>query len=320
MQGQTMGRKQAETPPNSQIRERKTPHILLTGGTGLIGRKLGSALAQAGYTVTVLSRTAGELPFGKVLRWDGRTLPSEAEKEPLTAIIHLAGANIAERRWTEAYKQTLWESRVESTKAIADWLRKVAPHVHLVSASAVGYYGATTTQTLLTEESAPGKDFLAGLAQAWESAAWEAPQPPTIFRLGVVLSSKGGAWPKLRQAFRWGIGTYFAPGHQGFSWIHIADVVRAFLWALEGSERRGIYNLTAPEPLSVKAFATLIHKRLGGRWLLPLPESILRVALGEMADTLTKGAYVKPERLLREGFSFQYPSAESAIEALLQER
>lgn len=290
--------------------------ILITGGTGLIGRALGPALAQAGYSLTVLSRRAGPLPFARVEVWDGTRVPKSLADQPWEAVIHLAGAGIADRRWTEAYKQTLWESRVESTRAIVEWLHHHAPNARLLSVSAIGYYGSTLSQSELTESSPAGKDFLAGLAQAWEAEAQKAPGPLVIFRLGVVLSPHGGAWPKLRQGFRLGVGTYAAPGQQGFSWVHIEDVVRAFSWALETS-REGIYNLTAPEPVSARQFAAAVQRLFGGWVLLPIPEALLRWVLGEMAITLTRGAYVRPVRLFAEGFSFRYPTVEVALRQLL---
>lgn len=290
--------------------------ILLTGGTGLIGQALGPALAKAGYALTVLSRRPGTLPFARVEVWDGIRVPEALADQPWEAVIHLAGAGIADRRWTESYKQLLWESRVESTRAVVEWLHRHAPQARLLSASAVGYYGSTLSQAELTESSPAGKDFLAGLAQAWEAEAQKAPGSLVIFRLGVVLSPQGGAWPKLRQGFRLGIGTYVAPGQQGFSWVHIEDVVRAFCWALD-TAREGIYNLTAPQPVSARQFAATLQSLLGGWALLPVPELPLRWALGELAMTLTRGAYVRPARLLAEGFTFRYPTVDAALRQLL---
>ncbi|MCS7153328.1 MAG: TIGR01777 family oxidoreductase [Bacteroidia bacterium] len=289
--------------------------ILLTGGTGLIGKALLPALKKAGYQPLVLTRQKSHLP--DAILWNGRDIPPTLSGEGIVAAINLVGASIAGQRWTESYKRELWESRVEPTRNLAQWLRKNAPQARLLSASAVGYYGATLSQERLTESSPPGRDFLAGLAQAWEAAAQQAPQPPVIFRLGVVLSQEGGAWVQLRRAFRLGIGTYFAPGHQGFSWVHIADVVRAFMWALEQSDKAGIYNLTAPHPLSAKELSKAILRCRGGFLLLPLPESLMKVLLGELALTLIRGAYVLPQRLLAEGFTFIYPTIDEALKELL---
>ncbi|MCS7188578.1 MAG: TIGR01777 family oxidoreductase [Bacteroidia bacterium] len=292
--------------------------VIIAGGTGLIGRRLGFALKERGYKVIVLSRRSISFSFGEVKKWDGVHVPSDLVKEPILAFVNLAGASIAERRWTSAYKQVLWESRVNTTEGIVEWLREYRPEVRLLSASAIGFYGATLLQEELTEESPSGEDFLAGLVQAWEGAAQKAPQSPLIFRIGIVLSPEGGAWPRFLGAFRWGIGFYFAPGQQGFSWIHIEDVVKAFIWGIENPEKRGVYNLTAPEPVSAKKFAKAIGKMRGTHLLLPLPEALLKGVLGERAKLLTRGAYVKPARLLTEGFSFKYPTLHAALGALLR--
>ncbi|MCX7980340.1 MAG: TIGR01777 family oxidoreductase [Bacteroidia bacterium] len=291
--------------------------VLLAGGSGLIGEALGKALAEAGYTVGVLTRQRKSFPFAETFVWDGLH-PPRIDTQKLIAVVQLSGAGIAERRWTEAYKRTLWESRVESTRGLTAWMRTYAPAARLISASAIGYYGASLSQERLTEESPPGQDFLAGLAQAWEKAAQESPKPPVIFRIGVVLSPAGGAWPKLRQAFRFGIGTYFAPGLQGFSWVHIVDVVEAFLWAIRRPEKSGVYNLTASEPVSAKAFAQAVAQALHYPILLPIPESLLHLLFGEIATTLTRGAYVVPHRLLAEGFAFRYPTLSAALADLLR--
>ncbi|MCS7297145.1 MAG: TIGR01777 family oxidoreductase [Bacteroidia bacterium] len=289
--------------------------VILTGGTGLIGSALFPALRAAGYTPLVLSRRPGKEPDR--LKWDGQHIPSTLSGEGVVAAINLVGASIADRRWTESYKRELWESRVIPTQNLSAWLSRYAPTARLISASAIGYYGATLSSDILTEESPPGTDFLAGLAQAWEEAAQEAPTPPTIFRIGIVLSPAGGAWKQLRRAFIDGVGAYFSPGQQGFSWIHITDVVRAFLWALEDESRRGVYNLTAPYPLSAREFAQAVLQRRGGGLLLPIPSGLIRFFMGEMAEALVRGAFVRPQRLLKEGFTFQYPTIEEALTQLL---
>ncbi|MEN3040102.1 MAG: TIGR01777 family oxidoreductase [Bacteroidia bacterium] len=289
--------------------------VLLTGGTGLIGQALLPHLIQAGYEPLILSRRPHSKP--SMIPWNGREMPAHLTGEGIVAAINLVGASIAGRRWNQAYKQELWESRVEPTKNLARWLSKEAPGARLISASAVGYYGLSLSQERLTESSPPGSDFLAGLAQAWEAAAYEAPTPPTILRLGVVLSRAGGAFPQLLKGFQLGLGTYFAPGIQGFSWIHIEDVVRAIMWSLEQTDRRGVYNMTAPEPISAKALAQAILKRKKGCFLFPIPETVAQLALGELAMTLIRGSYVVPQRLQAEGFSFRYPTIDLALNELL---
>lgn len=289
--------------------------VLLTGGTGLIGQALVPVLRKAGYEPLILTRRKSPEPH--MILWNGREIPRDLSGEGIVAVINLVGASIAGQRWTEAYKKELWESRVEPTRHLVAWLRDHAPQARLLSASAVGYYGSSLSQERLTEESPAGTEFLAGLAQAWENAAREAPIPPVIFRLGVVLSREGGAWIQLRRAFQMGIGSYFLPGTQGFSWVHIVDVVRAFLWALEQPDKSGVYNLTAPHPVSAESLARAILKHKNGLFLVPVPGAVLRAILGEMTITLTRGAYVLPRRLLAEGFTFTYATIEAALRELL---
>ncbi|MCX8111727.1 MAG: TIGR01777 family oxidoreductase [Bacteroidia bacterium] len=289
--------------------------VLLTGGTGLIGQALIPALRKAGYEPLVLTRQAPQSPA--FIQWDGRHIPPHLSEEKIEAVINLAGANIAARRWTETYKRELWESRVELTHQLSQWMQRYVPQARLLSASAVGYYGHTLSMERLAETSPPGTDFLAGLAQAWEKAAQEASPSAVILRLGVVLARTGGAWIQLRRAFWFGIGSYFLPGVQGFSWVHLTDVVRAFLWIMEQPAKTGVYNLTAPQPVSAKELAEVILRRKKGLLLVPIPESALRFAFGEMALTLTRGVYAVPQRLLSEGFSFTYPTLDEAVRDLL---
>ncbi|MEN2992138.1 MAG: TIGR01777 family oxidoreductase [Bacteroidia bacterium] len=292
--------------------------VLLTGGTGLIGSALVPALQAAGYEPVVLSRRAVSLKGATVVPWDGRQIPASLTGDGVVAVINLAGANVAARRWTASYKEELWQSRVEVTTQVAAWLKRAAPTARLLSASAVGYYGSGLSLTVYTEESPPGEDFLARLALAWEAAAQTAPQPPVVFRIGVVLAPQAKAWQGLRAPFRFGLGAYPAPGRQGFSWVHLEDVARAFLWALEKADASGAYNLTAPQPLSVRAFVEALGAHTGHTLLFRIPETLLRWGLGEQATLFTRGAYVYPKRLLAEGFEFKFPKADQAIADLLK--
>ncbi|MCS7162553.1 MAG: TIGR01777 family oxidoreductase [Bacteroidia bacterium] len=292
--------------------------VLLTGGTGLIGSGLVPALQAAGYEPVVLSRRAVNLNGATVVRWDGRKIPASLTSDGVVAVINLAGANVAARRWSSNYKEELWQSRVEVTKEVAAWLKREAPMARLISASAIGYYGSGLSLTVYTEESPPGEDFLARLALAWEAAAQTAPKPPVLFRIGVVLAPQAKAWQGLRTSFRVGFGAYPAPGRQGFSWVHQEDVVRAFLWALEKADASGAYNLTAPQPLSVRAFVEALGAHTGHKLIFRIPETLLRWGLGEQAILLTRGIYAYPKRLLAEGFEFRFPKADQAIADLLE--
>ncbi|MCS6790610.1 MAG: TIGR01777 family oxidoreductase [Bacteroidia bacterium] len=292
--------------------------VAITGGTGLIGRALCPVLLEKGYRTIVLSRS-GRAPAGaEAVRWDGKSIPSGLlPSEGLSAIINLAGAGIADKRWSAAYKQEIRESRVQATQAVVQWLEKNAPQVRLISASAVGYYGTSLLRERVSEDFPSGSDFLAGVARAWESAAWDAPRTPVIFRIGVVLSKNGGAFPQLLRGFRLGVGSYPGPGEQGFSWVHIEDVVRALIWVLEHPEIEGVLNLTAPIPVSMRAFAEEVARRLNIRILIAIPPKVLHWTLGELADMLVGGIYAEPVRLLEERFVFRYRTVKEALAELL---
>jgi len=295
--------------------------VLLTGGTGLIGQALTKALVDQGDEVTILTRrprpAAGPITYAV---WNGKEMPASLQPDAFQAVVHLAGASIAGQRWTAAYKEVLWHSRVDSTEALATWLAKANTPPRFISASAVGYYGHTFSQTPCTEESPPGEDFLAGLARAWEAAALKAPIAPFIARFGVVLAREGGALPKLLQGFQLGIGTYFAPGVQGFSWIHIRDVVKVLLWAIAHPAVSGPHNVCAPHPVSARQLSEALRQCKRAFLLLPIPKGPLYWLYGDLADTLHKGQYAVPERLSKAGFAFTFPTIEAALADLVGSR
>jgi len=288
--------------------------VLLTGGTGTIGRRLTHLLHQQGYQVSYLSRSARPVPGVTVYAWDVKQGTIDA-RAITTAdhIIHLAGAGIADERWTDARKREILESRTLSTELLA---RALTTHPHqvksVVSTSAIGYYGGDTGDRPLTETSPAGKDFLAQVTRAWERSAdlIASTGVRTVkLRVGVVLTPEGGALPKLVQPIRLGAGAPIASGKQYISWIHIDDLCRMYLQALTDGSWTGVYNAVAPEPVTNEYLTRQIAKELGKPMLLPnIPAFVIKLMFGELAVTVLGGSQVLNKRI-RETTSFRYQFA-----------
>lgn len=299
--------------------------VLITGGTGFLGRALAQRLREAGYEVVVLSRRperAGLPSDIRVVRWDGRSPEGWGDwVDGAFAVIHLAGESIGQR-WTEATKRRIRESRLLSGRAVVEAVAaaRAKPQV-LLQASAVGYYGPRGEERL-TEADPPGNDFLAQLAVEWEAST----QPVeamgvrrVILRTGIVLAKNGGALARLLLPFRLFVGGPLGDGRQGWSWIHRADWVEAVKFLMERPEAQGPYNLTAPQPVSNAEFARTLGRVMGRPSWLPVPAFALRLLFGEGADFLLTGQFVLPRRLQEAGFSFRYPDLESALRAILRD-
>jgi len=299
--------------------------VLITGGTGLIGRALSASLVDDGHEVIVLSRhpeRARGLPDGvRVEGWDGHSAEGWGSLiDGADAIVNLAGENIAARRWTANRKRRIRESRLNAGRAVVQAVESAArkPGV-VVQASGIGYYGSCGDEEL-SEETPAGGDFLAQLAVAWEAstAAVEAlGVRRAIARTGVVLSREGGALPRMLLPFRLFLGGRLGSGRQWFPWIHIADEVGAIRFLIENEIANGPFNLTAPVPLTNAEFSRLLGQRLRRPALMPIPGFTLRLLFGEMATVLLDGQRAIPRRLLQLGFTFQFPEADSALRALL---
>jgi uncharacterized protein len=302
---------------------------LITGGTGLIGGALARELGAAGIDVVVLSRDPGRarnLPENvRAVRWDGVSPDGWAElvQGPDTAIVHLAGESIGEGRWTAERKRRLEDSRVRSSAAVAEAIRRasVKPRV-LLQGSAVGYYGRCGDE-LVTEEHPPGDNFLARLSVEWEAAtaAVEAlGVRRVVLRTGVVLAREGGALPKMMLPFRFGVGGPLGNGRQWFPWIHLADQVGAMRFLLDREEARGPFNLSAPQPVENRDLGRALGQVLHRPSLLPAPAFALHLALGEMADMLLDGQRAVPRALLDLGYTFRFPELSPALQDLLADR
>src|SRR5712671_59633 len=264
--------------------------ILVTGSSGLVGRALVSTLAGHGHTVCRLVRpesAAGEgSKEGFAVAWNPTTGELGGAGVGADAVVNLAGASIADGRWTTQRKELLRGSRIDTTRALVNALAKmnVRPSV-LVSASAIGYYGNRGDETL-TEESKPGGDFLAGLAQEWEEEALKAEAlgiRVVLARFGIILAREGGALPKMMLPFKIGIGGKLGSGQQWMSWVTLEDVAGILRFAIENARVRGAINIVSPQPLQNAELTYVLAKAMHRPTLFPAPAFALRLALGEMA-------------------------------------
>jgi len=299
----------------------KAMRIAVSGASGLVGSALIPLLTTQGHSVRRLVRGEPNRPEGEI-GWDpatGRLVP--AELEGIDAVIHLGGESIASGRWTEKKRKRIRDSRVESTRLLAETLARMenAPKV-LLCASAIGYFGDRGNDRL-NEEAAPGEGFLADVCQQWEEAAdaaREAGIRVANLRFGVVLSSKGGALRQMLPLFRFGLGGRLGSGNQFWSWIGIDDVTGAVSHTLADENLSGPINVTAPEPVTNRQFTAILATVLRRPAVLPAPAAALRVALGAMADELLlASARALPERLIESGFEFGHKDLESTLRHLL---
>lgn len=294
------------------------PTVLIGGGTGLIGTRLSERLTDKGYTVIHLSRTADPDARFPAYAWDpsDKTIDQEAVAKA-DYVINLAGAGIADRPWTEARKELIIDSRVKSTDLLRETFEKTdhQPQV-FVSSAAIGYYG-DRGDTLVDETSQPGTGFLSESCIEWEKAIGRVRQTGlrTVgIRVGLVLSPKGGALEKMLIPLKFGVSGYFGNGQQWYSWIHIDDLCDLFIHALEQGSMSGMYNGVAPNPVRNKKFAQVLSKASAKKSLvLPVPAFLLRIGLGEMADTVLYSTRVSNAKAEDTGFVYQFPELEPAL-------
>ena len=296
--------------------------VVITGATGFIGRALCKALYKD-YEVIALSRDATRAAksvgnLAKVIEWDGRTTGSWFQQaNDAFAIINLAGENVGSGRWNESKKAGILHSRLDNSKAVIEAIKHVGkkPKV-VIQASAIGYYG-TRSDEPLDEDSTPGKGFLARVCRNVESSTEKIEQLAVrcvVIRTGVVLGRDGGAFAKLAKPFRFYLGGHIGSGRQWFSWIHLEDEVAAIKFLMENEHLKGVFNLTAPQPVTMKEFCKTLGKVLHRPAWLNVPAFAARLAFGEMADEmLLSGQKVLPKRLLNSGFDFKYTDVEQTL-------
>lgn len=297
-------------------------NIAISGASGLIGSELANRLREDGHRVVALVRSEHEATDDQHCWWDpDRGIQQLNKLEGLDAVIHLAGRSIADHRWTDAEKELLRSSRVDATEQLCKDLLKLnnQPSTFL-AASAVGYYGDCGSEQV-TEQHAPGSDFLARLGVDWEAASASVQSIGTRVmhaRFGVVLSPKGGALAKILPLFRWGLGSSLGNGQQYWSWISLEDTVGALRWLLMNDQCEGAFNFVAPDSVTNATFTRELARAVHRPRFLPVPAFALRLVIGEMADAaLLSSCRAQPKRLLECGYKFAHPTLTEALEALL---
>ncbi len=302
--------------------------ILIAGGTGLIGQRLSEMLTKRGYKILHLSRKADKNALYPAYFWNPATGKiDETVLDKADYIIQLAGAGIADRLWSKARKQLIIESRVQSNELIANTLRQYPHHVKAyIAASAIGFYGDRPAAEILEETSGAGSGFLTESTVAWERAIESVTQNyqnerirGVTIRVGIVLSTEGGALPKMMLPFWFRMGNSLGNGQQMMSWIHMDDICEMFIKSIQDTQMKGIYNGVAPAPVSHKTFIKAIGEAKGGWYAyLPVPAFLLRLGLGEMADVVLNGNGVSSQKIENQGFVFQYKTIASALSQLLK--
>jgi uncharacterized protein len=294
--------------------------VLITGASGLVGKRLSARLLDAGHAVIGTSRDPASTdlaPGVHGLRWDG--VAPFPPPGPVDGVVHLLGDSIAKGRWTEAKRQRLLDSRLVSTRRLVEWMAGLPtprrPRV-FVCANAVGYYGLRPAGRV-DESAAPGDDFLARLCRAWEAEARKAPVRTVVLRIGHVLSADGGYLGSILPFSRLGLGGPLGSGRQPFPWIHIDDLCAILQWALVEANAAGVYNAVAPAHDVQCDLVRALDRVLPVRSRIPIPAAALRLRFGEFADAMLGGQEAEATRLLGEGYAFLHADLGEAVADLV---
>lgn len=295
--------------------------IIITGGNGLIGKHLSKLLTKNGYKVLILSRKKTEKPSS--FYWDiNKNYIEEQAIIEADYIIHLAGAGIADKKWTKARKKVLINSRIDSTNLLFKKVKEINPNLKgFISASGIGYYGAKTTEKIYKEDDVSGNDFVSEICKLWEKASLQFNTlniRTVIFRTGVVFSKEGGAFPKIFKPIKSGFGAALGSGNQYIPWIHIDDLCNMYIEAIENNELKGIYNAVTPNYCNnnklTKEIANSLNKKI---WLPNIPAFIFKLFFGEMSEILLNGSRVSSEKIKKTGFKFKFKNLEAALKNLI---
>lgn len=302
--------------------------ILITGGTGLIGTALTPMLLSKGYEVIILTRQTGQQNTGAVKYANWNVESGTIDKDAIARadyIIHLAGTNVGEKRWTKKRKKEILDSRKKSGELIIKALKEIPNKVQsLFSASGIGWYGGDANiskQKGFNENDPHSNDFLGEVCEQWEESLKPVvalDKRLVIFRQGIVLSNKGGAFTEFKKPLKFGIAAILGSGKQVLSWIHIEDLGRMYVYALE-KKLSGVFNAVAPQVISNKNFTLELAKKARGKFFIPVyvPSFVLKIVLGEMSIEVLKSATVSCDKIKSTGFQFLYPSIEAALNNLI---
>ncbi len=305
--------------------------VLITGGTGMIGKKLTELLMDRGYQVIILSRKSGVRSQERSItyaNWDieNQTIDMDAIQKA-DYIIHLAGAGVADKRWSAKRKKEIVDSRVKSSALIVKALNGIPNKIKaVISTSAIGWYGADSKDSLqngFDEEANADTEFLGSTCKAWEESiepVEKLNKRLVKLRVGIVLSNTGGALKEFRKPIQMGIAAILGNGKQIISWVHVDDLCNMFIYAMEHEEMNGVFNAVAPNPVSNKIVTLTLAKIMKGRFFIPVyvPSFLLKIMLGEMSIEVLKSATVNSNKIKKAGYVFLYPTIENALKQLLK--
>ncbi len=299
--------------------------ILITGGSGIVGKHLSKRLKERGYSVAILSRKKIQIAGVLVYTWD--LMNSEIEEKAINNVdymIHLAGANIGKSRWTKARKRLIVDSRIKTTELIFKKVKEQNKSLKVfISASAIGYYGAISSDKIFKETDLPSNDFLGNTCKEWEDAVdrFKELKIRTVkIRTGVVLTKKDGALSKMIAPIEMGIGSAIGSGKQYLPWIHIDDLCEIYIKAIEDNKMNGSYNAVAPDYKTNKVFTEVLAFVLNRPiWLPNIPVILMKLVFGEMSNLLLEGSRISADKILEAGYKFQFPGLKSALTNLIKE-
>ena len=309
--------------------------ILITGGTGLVGRAVSKLLVSRGYEVILLSRgeakgpSAGVRPY-EVTHWDPEKQEiDKAAIQKADYIINLAGAGVADKRWTKKRKQEIIDSRVKSGELLVKALKETPNKIQaVINASAIGWYGDDAIRKpgkkAFTEDDPADTEYLGEACRLWEASidpVQELGKRVVKFRTGIVLSKEGGALAEFRKPVRFGMAAILGSGKQVISWIHIDDLARLLVYAIENDKIQGVYNAVASQPVTNRNFVTVLAEKIKGRFYIPfyVPSFVLKIMLGEMSVEVLKSATVSNSKIGNKGFQFLFPTIEAALADLTKD-